>query len=186
MNITTETGFKKVLKTITKEADSMADDIHNAGMYALHQVNIHGNWHFSNQLILAMGRKHDKKRVIAWLTFFGKLSNTKDKGLVFRKRKDIVPETVEAWLKRADESPYWEHTPQEEAPFTVDYLSMLLSILHKHKMAITLESEGKPVKESHKGVIAEIEAIVLKHKSEVKEKVLSSLMTSVQEETAAA
>lgn len=183
MNITNETGFKKVLKNITKEADALADSIHSAGMFALRQVNLHGNYHFAGQLVDAMGKKHDKKRVIAWLTFFGKLSNTKE-GLVFRKRKDIVPETVEAWLDRADKTPYWEHTIQEEAPFTVDYLSMLLSILHKHKMASILESEGKPVKESHKGIIAEVEALVLKHKSEVKDKVLSNLLsTAVQEET---
>ena len=177
-----ELGFRVLLTTITKEADEMANNIHAAGMYALKQVNCDGNYNFASLLIDALGKKHDKKRVIAWLTFYGKLSNTKDKGLVYRKRKDIVSENVEAWLTRADKTPYWEHTPQEEGSFSVDYLSMLISIFNKHNRAEELKGTGKAVKETHIGVLEEIKAIIKRHQNEINENVYSRIVSPILED----
>jgi hypothetical protein len=172
--ITNESGFLKALTIISKDADKMADDIHSAGLFALQQVNEHGNFQFAVSLINAIGKKHDKARVIRWLVFFGKLANTKD-GITYRKRKDIRPENLEAWMEKAGETPYWELTPQVEAPYTVDFLTGLISLYNRHRQAVQLEGAGKEVKESHVSILPEIMAILTNHRSEIKKDVFDNL-----------
>ena len=122
-----EKQFNAALATIKKSAEVLAQSIHEAGMFAIAQVNEHGNWYFGNRLIEAMGRKHDAQRVVTWLTHFGKFG-VKGGKLCYRQRKDIKLENLDAWLEKAEARPYWELTAQKLLVQNVNYLSMLASI----------------------------------------------------------
>lgn len=166
MLINNEKQFANEVKKISNMGEKLAESIHEAGLFALQQVNTHGNDGFAVRLIEALGKKHDKVRVMKWLCTFGKLG-TKDGILVYRKRKDIDAENLDAWLEKANSIPYWELTPQAEFHFKVDYLSILKGALAKHKKAVALADEGKQVEEGNVGLIAEIEAIVVKYTPKV-------------------
>lgn len=150
--------FGKRLTKISKQSDLLADDIHIAGLYALSQVNIHGQPSSAVRLIEAMGKKHDKVRVMKWLIHFGKLT-VKDKVLVYKKRKDINPETVDAWAAKADAMPYWELTAQQEMTVTYDYYKMIESVLNKRKGIPELTSKGKQVDEVNEGLLDAIQEV---------------------------
>ena len=154
-------GFKKVLVRITKNADILAQDIHIAGLYALSQVNIHGQVSAGLRLIDAMGKKHDKVRVLKWLIKFGKFA-VKDGVLVYKKRKDINPESVEAWQEKANATPYWELTAQTELTVTYDYYKLIEGILNKRKNVPNVIADGKQVTELNGGLLDAIQEVFAK------------------------
>ena len=127
-NIQNEKGFNAALAAIKKSGEALAQYIHNAGLFALAQVNEHGNDGFAVRLLEAMGKKHDAKRVEKWLCHYGKLG-MKAGVLVYRARRDINPETLDAVLNEAANTPYWELTEQEHHVFKFNGLSMLQSIV---------------------------------------------------------
>jgi hypothetical protein len=162
---TNDKEFHVLCQRIKVSGDVLATTIHNAGLYALQQVNIHGQTHHGLMLIEAVGTKHDKVRILKWLMFFGKFGY-KNKLLIYKKRKDIAPENVDNWLKRADETPYWDLTPQPEMEVTIDYLSMLKSIVSRHEGIPNLEEAGKKVTEKNVGVLAEVSKLLKKFGAE--------------------
>ena len=163
----TDKTFNSTLKAISKSGEALASMIHEAGMYALEQVNTHGNDGFAVRLIDAMGKKHDVKRVEKWLCHFGKLGIKKGV-LCYRNNSKIKPETYEAVMEEADNTPYWELSPQEHHKFTVDYLGMLQGLLKRHETAKQKEAEGIEVEERNLGILDEVAKILKAHQPEVK------------------
>lgn len=151
--ITNDKQFKTALGRIVKNSNLLADDIHIAGIYALKQVNIHGQVAAGIALIEAMGKKHDKARVQKWMIHFGKFG-VKDGMMVYRKRKDINPENVEAWIEKATALPYWELTKQAEIEVTLDYYQLIKGIFNKAKNVPEMEKDGKKVTELNEGLLA--------------------------------
>lgn len=162
-----EKGFNAALKRIKTNADTLAQAIHEAGLFAIAQVNEHGNDGFGARLVEAMGKKHDAQRVVTWLCHFGKFG-VKNNKLVYRARKDITPDKLDSFLKNAEVTPYWELTRQPDLKFKVDYLSMLTSILKRHEKAEELRDEGKEVDESNVAVLDEVKAIIAKYQEAAK------------------
>lgn len=156
-----EKTFNAALKTITGTGEKLASSIHDAGCFAIAQANEHGNIGFAVRLRDAMGKKHDAQRVVTWLCHFGKIG-VKDGMLVYRKRKDIQPENMDAWLVKAEATPYWEFTKQKQLIEKIDYLAMLKSISTKHKNAQIKLDEGGQVVESNVGVLIEVEKLLAK------------------------
>lgn len=155
----TQADFDKTLKNISGLAESLAVDVHKAGIYCLQQANIHNNADAGQRLIEAIGKKQDKQRVGRWLVFFGKFT-VKNDLLVYKKRKDITPANVEGWLQRADEMPYWDLTAQPKLMITYDYLSMVKSIITKASHIPDLEENGKTVTVKNEGVLKELGKII--------------------------
>lgn len=155
--------FEKNLKTIAAKSDELAQLIHETGLAAIALVNSSGDTAWGVRLVDALGRKHDKARVVAWLVRFGKFAWNKDKGLIFRKRKDINPATLESFLQQANELPYWDLTPQPQPKVTFDYLSMIESIINKSKKAAEGE-EGKVFEEKNTAVLADLKTLFTKYK----------------------
>lgn len=160
--IQNEKGFNATLKAITTGGDKLATLIHTAGLFALAQVNEHGNSGFGERLLEAMGKKHDAKRVEKWLCHFGKFGMKGGK-LVYRARRDIAPENLDAWAKKADECPYWELTVQEHHKFVFDGIGMLSAIVNRHAKAKEHEAAGDAVEIRNEGILTEIQAIINKH-----------------------
>jgi hypothetical protein len=153
--------FNKAIESIKNNAEKLAATIHEAGMFAIAQANEHGNTGFGVRLIEALGKKHNAKSVAKWLQTFGKFGVKKGE-LVYKARKDINATNLEAWLVKANATPYWELTPDTITIVKYDYLTMLKGIVAKHKKASELESEGKTVVENNVAVIAEVEALLAK------------------------
>ena len=160
--IENEKSFNGILKAIAKSGEALAVYIHEAGLFALVQVNEHGNDGFAVRLIEAMGKKHDAKRVEKWLCHFGKLGMKADK-LVYRARRDINPETIDAVLRDANDTPYWELTEQEHHAFKFNGLSMLESIVRRYNTAQEKANAGEEVVIEHDDVLAEVQAVIKKH-----------------------
>jgi hypothetical protein len=154
-------GFNGALVAIKKSSDGLAQLIHDAGIFAIAQVNEHGNDGFAVRLVEAMGKKHDAQRVVNWLVRFGKLG-VKKGAIVYRNRKDITPETLPVWIERAEATPYWDLTPQKQLVEHVDYLGMVASIINKHKAVIKKQEEGKEVEEKNVSILPELEALYAK------------------------
>lgn len=158
----TEKSFNVVLKAIAQGGEKLATMIHNAGLFALAQANEHGNTGFGERLITAMGKKHDVKRVEKWLCHFGKFGMKSGK-LVYRARRDILPENLEAWQAKAAACPYWELTEQEHHKFTFDALSMLQGILNRHAKAVEKKNAGDEVSIANEAALADVSAILNKY-----------------------
>lgn len=156
----TQADFEKKLKSISGYAESLANEIHAAGVYCLFQANVHNNVDAGQRLIEAIGKKQDKQRVGRWLVFFGKFT-VKNDLLVYKKRKDITEANAEGWVKRANEMPYWELTAQPKLLVTFDYLAMIQSIINRASKVTELEEEGKQVTEKNKDVLKELNKIMV-------------------------
>jgi hypothetical protein len=151
----TEKSFNGNLQTIRKSGEKLAQAIHDAGMFAIAQANEHGNTGFATRLIEAMGKKLDVQRVVNWLVAFGKIGVSKGV-IVFRKRKDILPENLDKWLAKAEANPYWEYTKQKKLVENVDYLALVAGIIAKHSRIEKGETNGKEYTEDNVGVVAEL------------------------------
>lgn len=150
--------FNKDITVIKGAAEGLAAAIHSAGLVAIAQVNEHGNTGFGTRLMEAMGKKHNRQRVVNWLVKFGKFG-VKNNALVFRNRKDITPQNMGAMLEKAANLPYWELTPEQKLVERVDYLSLLHSMLNKHKGMEAKEAAGKQVEERNIGLLPELQAL---------------------------
>jgi len=154
-----EKSFNAAIKRIKTTSEEFAQTIHEAGIFAISQANEHGNVGFGVRLIEAMGKKHDRSRVVSWLVKFGKFGVTKGE-LVYRSRKDITPANLDAMLAQAEAVPYWELTAERKLVETVNYLAMLKSIVAKHKLAQEKQAAGKQVDELHLDVLAKLEKVL--------------------------
>lgn len=162
-NMMNEKGFNSALKVISTTGDKFAQAVHEAGLFAIAQVNEHGNSGFGVRLLEAVGKKHDRQRIANWLMKFGKFG-IKNGVLVYRSRKDITPANLEATLEQADALPYWELTPEKKLVETINYLSLLKAAVMKHKAAEAKIAEGKQVDELHLEVFADLEKLLDKYK----------------------
>jgi hypothetical protein len=162
MKMLNDKGFNGVLRAIKNTSDKLAENIHAAGLFAIAQANEHGNIGFATRLIDAMGKKHDAQRVVTWLCAHGKIGVSKGL-IVFRKRKDVLPENLDAWLEKADASPYWVYTAQKKLVENFDYLAMLQSIIHKHDKVIPEKiAAGFEVNETNIAALVEVRKLVEK------------------------
>lgn len=121
--------FSSLLVKIAKDSDSLADMIHQAGLYAIAQANTHSNLSPAIKLVEALGRKHDKQRVVTWLCNFSVIRVSKGALVKGKKIPDIDAS------EQADAMPYWELTPQPKLINKIDYKALLMGILKRHDNA---------------------------------------------------
>lgn len=154
--ITTVAQFKETISTLSIQSELFAANIHECGMFALEQANVHNQITPAFDLLNAIGKKHSAERVKAWLVHFGKFK-IKDKELVFNNRRDIQPENVDAILEKANALPYWDLNIEAPVKVSFDYLSMLQGMVTKAEKA---KEKGKEVEEKHVEVLAEVKALL--------------------------
>jgi len=158
LNVTTQNSATK-LQVIRVALSSVADEIHEYGLFALQQANEYGNVTYGNLLIDALGKKGDVARIEKWLMHFGKFKMKGNK-LVYLARKDINAETIDNMLVKADETPWYDFTEVTHAKFSVDFLTLLKSAIKKGQKAEELQAEGKEVDVKHAELLADIKAMV--------------------------
>lgn len=147
-------GFKSALINISKKSDELADLIHKAGMYALDQANTYGNFAPGYDLVDALGKKHDAKRVVIWLCHFGKF--TVSNGILKASKKPVM----EGWKEAAQAMPYYELTKQDKLIVKIDYLAMIKAVLAKQTKAQKMRDDGKEVIESNTEVLEKLSQFI--------------------------
>jgi len=153
--------FNSTIKAIKGNSEALAQAIHEAGVFAIAQANLHGNDGFAQRLIEAMGKKHDAQRVATWLMKFGKLGLRKGV-MVFRKRLDITPENAQSFIDKAEALPYWELTAQPQLKMTVDVLALVHGIVKRVITAEESRKEGKEVIILHPEVLLQVKELLKK------------------------
>ena len=156
-----EKQFNTALKAIKANSETLAQSIHEAGIFSLVQVNTHGNWDFGKRLIEAMGKAHRAESVKQWLRFYGKFG-VKDGILVYRKRTDIKPENLDAWIAKAEACPFWEFAPEQKTKESIDLITRLESIVKFLDAIPTKEAKGIHVTVHNIGVLDDIKATLAK------------------------
>lgn len=150
--------FNKQIAHIKTSSEALAVSIHSAGIFAIAQANEFGNINFGTRLMDAMGKKHNRQRVVNWLVKFGKFGVAKGL-IVYRNRKDISAENLDKWLDNANKTPYWELTPEAKLIEKIDYLTMLGSLLNRHKAAQNKAEFGIKIEEHNIGIIPELQKL---------------------------
>ncbi len=156
-----EAQFNTSLTIIKEQGEKFAAAIHESGLFALAQVNEHGNSGFAVRLLEAIGTKHAAKRVQHWLITFGKLQ-VKEGKLSYLKRQDITETNLDVMLEKADKTPYWELKAEADVKTSLDFVALLHSIIRKAEKAEQAKVEGKEVEFKNEAALAEIKALYAK------------------------
>ena len=159
-HINDDKSFNRALVTIRGQSEKLAILIHATALFAIAQVNEHGNDGFAVRLVDAMGKKNRAEAVKAWLVHFGKLKVSKGV-LSYSKRKDINATNLDKWLEKADATPYWKLTPEPKLRETKNYLTALNNLLKYHdKTANEKREAGIEVTELNTPLIDHIRKLV--------------------------
>lgn len=133
--------YASLLAIISKNADSLAADIHKAGMYALQQANVYNNMAAGFDLVKAVGRKHSAERVKAWLVMYGKFKIKN--GELHSSSKKQLPDD---WEALAEATPYWELNKEgAPKPIIIDYMKAVESLLNRAERLADNEKEFSEV-----------------------------------------
>lgn len=133
--------YKDLLNSISKNAETLAADIHKAGMYALQQANVYNNMAAGIDLVKAVGHKHSAERVKAWLIMFGKFK-IKNGELLSSSKKQLS----EDWQELADNTPYWKLNKEGvPKPVVIDYMKAVESLLNRAEKLADNEKEFSEV-----------------------------------------
>jgi hypothetical protein len=157
----TEKSYNQNLKVIEATGEKFAQAVHLAGLFALYQVNIHGNATFATRLMEKVGRKHDAKRIEKWLCHFGKLG-MKNGLLIYKARKDINPENVDAILKEAQDIPFWDLTVQEHHKEVADIITLLQQIPKRIAKLQQKEEQGAEVEIRNLSALNDVNSLIEK------------------------
>lgn len=160
-NVINDKQFNNTIKTIKTSSDNLAASIHEAGLFAIMQANLHGNNGFAQRLVEAMGKKHDAQRVVTWLCFFGKLGVKKGE-MIYKNRKDITAENAQVFINNADATPYWDLTKQKELKETYDWLASLHAMTKRHEKMELSVKEGRDVTELHPEAYSMVKELLIK------------------------
>jgi len=122
--------------------------LHECAMFALEQINLHGNNGPMNQLKSALGKAHRGEALVVWFLDHGLCKrDTKNNILVHSSGKKIKIDgeevSVEGALILADEKPFYTYT-KETTPATVLDIekavqSLLARIANASKNGIKIE-----------------------------------------------
>jgi len=142
--------FTKKVSTIKRHSEGLANDIHSCAMYALEQVNVHGNTDPCNRLVSALHHSQRKQALVAWFEDISKGVLQEDKTFKYSKGKKIVilvkGEKVEYSDNDAiifgDNNPYFDYTHEQKPPTSFDVLKAVEAMLKKIERYTT---EGKQV-----------------------------------------
>lgn len=147
----------KAIKAMGAKADTL---IHESAMFALEQVNKHGNSNFVNQLTSALSASMRKEALVVWFLDFGMVKrNSKDNTLEYAGKKElkIDGEVISGLdiLPYADEHPFYSYT-KEIAPASVyDVQKAILSIVRR---ASKFNKDGKTVE--HAELLAKLGELI--------------------------
>ena len=151
--------FDKTLKTIQATGAKMDDMLHECAMFALEQINKHGNNGPVNRLLGAINKSTRKEALYVWFNDFGLTKRNKDNTIEYRGTKKLYNDgeviTTDEALILADESPFYSYTKEIAPASSYDIMQGIKSIL---KRAKKMETEGKTIE--HKELLEQLKAFI--------------------------
>lgn len=151
--------FEKNVATIAEMGKAANDLIHNSAMFALEQVNTHGNSNFANQLVSALSASMRKEALFVWFNDFGMVKRTKENTFEYNGKKKLLLDGEEISaidvLPFADEQPFYDYTKEIKPASVYDVQKAVASIL---KRASKFNKEGKQVE--HAELLAKLSEIL--------------------------
>jgi len=151
--------FDKSLKTIKKSGKKLDAMLHECALFALEQINKHGNNGPVNRLLGAINKSTRKEALYVWFNDFGLTKRNKDNTMEYRGTKKLYNDgeviTTEQALILADESPFYSYTKEIAPASSYDVMQGIKSIL---KRAKKMETEGKTIE--HKELLEQLKAFI--------------------------
>lgn len=128
--------FKKSLANL-KKGQKRFTDIHEAALFALFQINTHGQTTPANQLVAVLHKGDRVDALKTWFHDFGKCKELKDgtieyvhKRKIFIEGEEATPEEAQA---AAESMPYFEYTKEIKPVSSYDVMKGVKSILSRAK-----------------------------------------------------
>lgn len=137
--------FDKTLKTIQATGAKMDTMLHECAMFALEQINKHGNNGPVNRLLGAINKSTRKEALYVWFNDFGKCKRNKDNTLDYKDKSlylDGDKADIEAVMIAADETPFYSYTKEIAPASSYDVMKGIKTIL---KRAEKMKVDGKTI-----------------------------------------
>lgn len=151
--------FDKTIKTINQMGLKMDDMLHECAMFALEQINKHGNNGPVNRLLGALNKSTRKEALYVWFNDFGLCKRNKDNTLEYKGTKKLYWEgeviSIDDALILADEKPFFNYTKEIPPASSYDVMKGIKSIL---KRADKMSKEGKTIE--HKELLEQLKAFI--------------------------
>lgn len=151
--------FDKNIKAIKATGAKMDELIHTCAVFAVEQLNLHGNNGAANRLLGALNKSSRKEALYTWFNDFSLSKRDKDQTLSYRKDKklsmdgeDITPQQA---IDFADATPFYDYTKEITPASSYDVVKGIKAILSRAKK---MTKEGKTVE--HAELLAKLEAFV--------------------------
>lgn len=150
--------FDKNVKTIKATGEKLDNLIHESALFALEQINKHGNNGAANRLLAVINKGTRKEALYVWFNDFGKCKRNKDNTLEY-KDKAIYWEgekiDVEQALVVADENPFFDYTKEITPASSYDVMKGIKTIL---KRAEKMKTDGKTIE--HAELLAALKEMI--------------------------
>lgn len=163
MNIITLKEANKNIETIKTTGAKREALIHITALFAIHQVNNHGNLTALNKLVSVMRASDRKEAFKTWVTDHAKVVFKKNGLFAYSKNRKLydtskfpakVECTIDESLELANSVPFWDYTKESVPASKTDVIARVQSLVSKlKKFSGTVE---------HKEYIADLEALLVK------------------------
>lgn len=144
--------FDKAIVQIKTNGAKLDAMLHECAMFALEQINAHGNNGPVNKLLGAINKSTRKEALYTWFNDFGLCKKNKDNTLSYSKDKKLKDKegviiTANDAMLLADETPFYNYTKEITPASSYDVDKAIASIL---KRAASFAKEGKVVQHQEK------------------------------------
>jgi hypothetical protein len=150
--------FDKNIKLIASSGAKLDTLLHECGVFALEQLNVHGNNGAANKLLGAFNRSGRKEAMLVWFNDFGMGRRQKDNTLNYSKDKkleyDNQPITPEQAILIAESIPFYSYTKEIKPASSYDVFKALQHILLR---AAKMKADGGEVEHGNPEVMAYLE-----------------------------
>src|SRR5574340_207625 len=148
------TQFKKSLANLKKGQKRFAD-IHEAALFALFQLNTHGQTTPANQLIAVLHKGDRVEALKTWFHDFGKCKELKDGTIEYVHKREIFLDGEEATPEEAqavaESTPYFEYTKETKPASSYDVMKGIKAVL-----AQTNARSGKDLTGKHAVLLVDL------------------------------
>jgi len=152
--------FDKNVKAIKTNGAKLDTLIHESAVFAVEQLNLHGNNGAANRLLSALNKSSRKEALYVWFNDFALCKrNHKDNTLEYAKNKKLFNDGVECTgedaVLLADASPFYDYTKEIAPASSYDVMKGIKAILNRAKK---MYADGKTVE--HEEMLATLKALI--------------------------
>ena len=152
--------FDKNIKAIKSTGGKLDALIHESAVFAVEQLNLHGNNGAANRLMSALNKSSRKEALYVWFNDFALCKrNHKDNTLEYAKNKKLIldgqPIAAEDMILVADATPFYDYTKEIAPASSYDVMKGIKAILNRAKK---MHADGKTVE--HEEMLATLKTLI--------------------------